>query len=55
MLQQCAPVCVELIDRIRSEDSTMTDTSKTLSSVLDDAAAWLGYTRLKVEQKALQA
>ena len=55
MLQKCAPVCEELINRIRSEDSAMADTLRTLSSVVDDTAVWLGYTRLKVEQSSLQA
>ena len=45
-----------MIDHVRSEDSAMADASRSLSSIIDDAAASLGYTRLKVEQKkALQA
>ena len=45
-----------MIDRVRSEDSAMANASKSLSSTIDDAAASLGYTCLKVEQKkALQA
>ena len=39
-----------MIDRVRSEDSTTADASRSLSSIIDDAAALLGYTRLKVEQ-----
>ena len=46
----------DMIDRVRSEDSAMANASRSLSSIIDDAAASLGYTRLKVEQKkALQA
>ena len=45
-----------MIDRVRSEDSATADASRSLSSIIDDAAASLGYTRLKVEQKkTLQA
>ena len=45
-----------MIDLVRSEDSAMADASRSLSSIIDNTAASLGYTRLKVAQKkALQA
>ena len=35
-----------MIDLVRSEDSAMADASRSLSSIIDNTAASLGYTRL---------
>ena len=42
-----------MIDRVRSEDSAMTDASRSLSSIIDNPAASLGYTHLKVSRRRL--